>query len=289
MLEKAYALDTTDARVLMELDQLYKRMNYKHEDRLACFEAHKDVVEKRDDLYLEHATLLNQLGRYEEAMKMIDARQFHPWEGGEGKVTAQYQLCRLELVKRYLAEKRYDEANRLIDECYVYPHNLGEGKLCVVEENEFNYYKGCVLEGLGKQEEAVRYFEAATIGNRQPAAAMYYNDQKPDKIFYQGLALRKLGREEEARGRFHALIDYGEKHLFDKFKMDYFAVSLPDLQIWEDDMDKKNVIHCEYLIGLGRLGLGEKAESEKYLAKAAALDVNHQGVQIHQEMLKQIL
>lgn len=99
-------------------------------------------------------------------------------------------------------------------------------------------------------------FLAASTGNSQPAAAMYYNDQKPDKIFYQGLALRKLGREEEARGRFNRLIDFGEKHLFDTFKMDYFAVSLPDLQIWEDDMDKKNRIHCNYLMGLGHLGLG---------------------------------
>lgn len=39
---------------------------------------------------------------------------------------------------------------------------------------------------------------------------MYYNDQKPDKIYYQGLALRKVGKEAEARGRFNSLISYGE-------------------------------------------------------------------------------
>ena len=74
-----------------------------------------------------------------------------------------------------------------------------------------------------------------SVGNRQSsglpnrAAAMYYNDAKPDKIFYQGLALLKLGCMDEANGRFHKLTSYGEKHLFDKIKMDYFAVSLPDL------------------------------------------------------------
>ncbi len=284
LLEGAFALDTTDARLLMELDQLYKRMNCKHEDRLKFLDQYKDVVSKRDDLYLEYATLLNQLGRYEEAIQMIDARQFHPWEGGEGKVTAQYQLARLELVKRYLSEKNYEEANRLIDECYVYPHNLGEGKLCVVQENDFDYYKGCVLEGQGREEEAVAYFEAATKGNLQPAAAMYYNDQKPDKIFYQGLALLKLNREDEAKERFKSLIDYGETHLYDEFKMDYFAVSLPDLQIWEDDMDTKNRIHCYYLIALGYLGLGENLRAKDYFEDAASLDINHQGVQIHLKM-----
>ena len=123
------------------------------------------------------------------------------------------------------------------------------------------------------------------MGNSQPAAAIYYNDQKPDKIFYQGLALLRLGRDAEARGRFNNLISYGEKHLYDVFRMDYFAVSLPDLQIWEDDMNRKNRIHCNYLMALGHLGLGNKTAAEKYFAAAAALDNNHQGVQIHRSML----
>ena len=153
------------------------------------------------------------------------------------------------------------------------------------QENDFNYYKACALQALGREAEAHDLFLAASVGNSQPAAAMYYNDQKPDKIFYQGLALRKLGREEEARSRFNRLIDFGEKHLFDTFKMDYFAVSLPDLQIWEDDMDKKNRIHCNYLMGLGHLGLGHPEKAETYFSIAAEMDNNHQGVQIHRQMI----
>ena len=33
-MEKAFSLDTSDARVLMELDQLYKRLNRSHTERL---------------------------------------------------------------------------------------------------------------------------------------------------------------------------------------------------------------------------------------------------------------
>ena len=61
--------------------------------------------------------------------------------------------------------------------------------------------------------------------------------------------------------------------------MDYFAVSLPDLQIWEDDMNKKNTIHCYYLMALGHLGLAETDKAERYFALAAEMDNNHQGVQ----------
>lgn len=287
LLEKAFELDTADARILMELDQLYKRLNRPHAERLALLERYRETAFRRDDLYLEYVTLLNQLGRHEEAMEMIDRRKFHPWEGGEGKVPAQYQLARVELVKGCLARKEYDRALKLIEECYVYPHNLGEGKLPGAQENDFNYYKARILQETGHADEARALYEAASVGNSQPAAAIYYNDQKPDKIFYQGLALLRLGRETEARSRFNNLISYGEKHLYDVFKMDYFAVSLPDLQIWEDDMDRKNVIHCNYLMGLGHLGLGDKAKAEKYFAAAAELDNNHQGVQVHRMMLNE--
>ena len=36
--------------------------------------------------------------------------------------------------------------------------------------------------------------------------------------------LLMLMRMDEANGRFHKLTSYGEKHLFDKIKMDYFAL-----------------------------------------------------------------
>ena len=92
-MEKAFALDPTDSRILMELDQLYKRLQKPHQERLDFLQQYPQLIAQRDDLVLEEITLLNQLGRYEEAMAKLDAHQFHPWEGGEGKVPAQYQVC----------------------------------------------------------------------------------------------------------------------------------------------------------------------------------------------------
>src|SRR5690606_20554523 len=57
VLEKAFALDTTDARVLMELDQLYRKLNRPHNERLALLEKHMALTNERDDLYLERITL----------------------------------------------------------------------------------------------------------------------------------------------------------------------------------------------------------------------------------------
>lgn len=280
-LEKAFSLDTGDSRILMELDQLYKRLCKPHAERLAFLEKHFNLVQQRDDVYLEYATLCNQLGNYAKAIDLIDNRIFHPWEGGEGKVPAQYQLARVQLAKQLLAKNEFSSAIKLLNQCLEYPHNLGEGKLSGAQENDFLYWLGCAYEGLEQMDEARKYWELAKDGSTEPAAAIFYNDQKPDKIFYQGLALLKLGLQDEAQQRFNALIAFGEKHLDDTIKLDYFAVSLPDLLIWEDDLTFRNKIHCHYMLGLGYFGLGEFAKAETHLLEAAKMDVNHQGVQVH--------
>ena len=278
-MEKAFHLDETDSRMLMELDQLYKRLHKPHQARLDFLQKYPKLIEKRDDLVLEEITLLNQLGHYEEAKTKLDAHQFHPWEGGEGKVSSQYQICRVELAKQAIAAKEYEKAVQLLNECLDYPPHLGEGKLYGAQENDFYYLLGVAYEALGQKEKAVVCWQEATKGPQEPAAAMYYNDAKPDKIFYQGLALRKLGREDEAHGRFYKLINYGKQHLYDKVVMDYFAVSLPDLLIWEDSLDTKNLIHCKYMLALGYYGMGEKEKAQQYLSEVENLDNNHQGIQ----------
>ena len=264
-MEKAFHLDENDERVFMELDQLYKRLHRSHAERLAFYEQHAELIERRDDLVLEKATLLNMLGRYEEAKEIIDNRIFHPWEGGEGKVSGQYQMCRLEIAKQLLKRAPADKrAKQLLEECLVFPHHLGEGKLYGAQDNDFLYFLGRYEEG--------------TEGPTEPAAAMYYNDAKPDKIFYAALCYRKLGREDKARSLFNKLINYGKQHIFEKQIMDYFAVSLPDLLIWEDSLDTKNLIHCKYMLALGYYGMGDKEKAMKYLAEVEALDNNHQGI-----------
>ena len=264
-MEQAFHLDESDARMLMELDQLYKRLQKPHQQRLDFLQRYPQLIAQRDDLILEEITLLNQLGRYEEAKEKLDAHQFHPWEGGEGKVSGQYQICRVELAKQALAEKKEEKAKLLLEECLVFPSHLGEGKLYGAQDNDFLYLLGRYEEG--------------TAGPTEPAAAMYYNDAKPDKIFYAGLCYRKLGQEDKARGLFFKLVNYGKQHLFDHVTMDYFAVSLPDLLIWEDSLDTKNLIHCKYMLALGYLGLGDTEHALRYLTEVEALDINHQGIQ----------
>ena len=66
---------------------------------------------------------------------------------------------------------------------------------------------------------------------------------------------------------------------------DYFAVSLPDLLIWEDSLDLRNEIHCKYMLALGYYGLGKKEKSLRFLSEVERLDNNHQGIQAFRSLI----
>ncbi|MBQ9198520.1 MAG: DUF5107 domain-containing protein [Clostridia bacterium] len=284
-MERAYALDETDARVLLELHQLYGKLNYSIEDRFAFLDAHKEVAFQRDDLYTEYCALLNDLGRYQEALDLIMAHTFHPWEGGEGKVTTQYAVALTQLGIRALNGGDAAKAKELLEKALIFPHNLGEGKLEGAKDNNIHYYLGLAEKALGNETESIRHLELAAEGNEEPASAMYYNDQPADMILYQGLANRALGREEKASSRFHKLISYGEKHYYDQVKIDYFAVSLPDLQLFDENLSIRNRAHCEYLIALGSFGLGDRERAAKCFDAVLKIDQSHQGAILHRQLL----
>lgn len=285
-LEKAFSLDSEDARVLFELDQLYKKIGLGHNYRLSFLEENQNLVKERDDLYIEYITLYNNQGKYEKALELLMSRKFHPWEGGEGKVTGQYLFSCREIAKKNLASKNYRQAVEYLERAKTFPVNLGEGKLPIAFDNDLDYLIGSAYLGMGEKENALNYFKKASIGIDQPTDMMFYNDQPADLIFYQGLALQQLGREEEAEGKFNKLYDYGEKHIFDDVKIDYFAVSLPDFLVFDADLNQKNKVHCYYLIGLGLMGLGKIGRARKELNKAQRLNINHQGVITHLKMLE---
>jgi len=177
--------------------------------------------------------------------------------------------------KKVMNREEYVQAKDYFEKALLYPDNLGEGKLEGVKDNEIYYYLGCVLEKLQEEPAAKVCFDKACVGTDEPAGMMYYNDQPADMILYQGLAYLKLGKEKEAKSRFSKLIKYGKRHLFDSVRIEYFAVSLPDFLIFEEDLNVKNQAHCYYLIGLGNLGLGENTKANDAFGKVLELDHNH--------------
>ena len=148
------------------------------------------------------------------------------------------------------------------------------------------YLKGCIYERMGQHEQAEECYKLSCKGETEPGQAHFYNDPQPDKLFYIGLSLQKLDHSEKAKALFRKLIEYGADHLSDKVEIDYFAVSLPDLLVFEQDLSVRNQIHCHYMMGLGYLGLGENKKAQDQFNHVLELDINHQGALIHKKFIK---
>ena len=267
LMNKAFEMDKSDARVLYELDLLKKRIGVSIKERLSFLNSYINLVNYRDDLYLEYVTLLNLNKQYKKALSMLLDRHFHPWEGGEGKVSEQYIFS--------------NTAIGTIDSLkatFIYPDSLGEGKLFGAQENRQNYYLGCLTNDNS-------LFEKASTGISEPASVMYYNDQPPETIFYQGMALLKLNKIDEANSRFNKLINYANEHINDEIEIDYFAVSLPDLLVFNEDLNLKNKMHCMFMKALGLYGLGKTKDSKNIFEELINMNPNIFQISTHYDLL----
>ena len=284
-MKRAVELDPDYSRFLLEYDQLCAKAGYSNEDRLKVLEAHIDLVTYRDALYLEYITLLNNTGQYDKALDCLTTHQFHPWEGGEGKVSAQYRYALTQKAVLLLNRKHYEEAISLLENTKTYPQNLGEGKLPNVQDNIADYYLGIAYEETGNKEAATAHYLAASVGLDEPGSVLYYNDQPSDTILYQGFANEKLGNTNAARKCYHQLLSFGQKHLFDKVGYDYFAVSLPEIEVFPSNIQDRNDTYCHYLMGLAYIGLKEYEKAENELHKILKEQPGYQGAIQHLMMI----
>lgn len=284
-MEQACVLDKTYPRFWLEYDQLCGRLNVPAEQRLAVMESHMEVTEARDDLYLNYITLLNCSGSYEKALSCLKSRKFHPWEGGEGKVSTQYRYALIHLAVRMIEGGKCEEAISYLTESLTYPEHLGEGKLPNTHDNEAYYYMGIAAGLMGDGKMAEEYFRLAASGSQIPEEVLYYNDQPSDYIFYQGLAFRKLHNHDAAMKSFHQLIGYGEKHLFEQAASDFFAVSLPELEVYHEEPQNRHDWYCRYLMALGHIGIEEKKKGILGLKEILAEDAGYQGAVSVMEVL----
>lgn len=273
---KAFEVSPADARLLYELDQLDKRTGAKPEPRLTRLERHRDLVKRRDDLTIELTALYNQTGRSRKALEILQSRRFHPWEGGEGLVSGQYVWAHLLLGHEALENRKWEEALQHFEAAQHYPENLGEGKHLLTPENHLHYFEGVARKGMGDSEGARASFRRAAQ-KQQAFSAM---------TFYRALALRELGQAQEATELLDELLASAQRQRQKQITIDYFATSLPNFLLFEDDLQKRNEIDCYYLIGLAQLGLGRNAEADASFRQTLEFDVNHLGAQLHLQMLR---
>jgi tetratricopeptide (TPR) repeat protein len=251
--KQAIAFSPDDIRIRYEYDQLRKKLYDNPEERLESLLKIKDRITERDDFSVELAALYISCKQAQNAIKTLEGRNFHPWEGGEGKVLKQYTDACLALGQEALQAGDAEKALGFFNKSLNTPDNLGEKYHPLQAVAHINYWKGMASKALGNKEEANKYFTASIReeGDFIDMSVSAFSEL----TFYKALSLQELGRKKEARQLLQQLKSFGEAKLKEEAQIDYFATSLPLLLVFEDDLQKRNQQEAKHLISLAEKGL----------------------------------
>jgi tetratricopeptide (TPR) repeat protein len=266
--QRALALDGNDPRLVSEYDQLCAKLNDPLPQRLAFLEQHAEQVLQRDDCTVALAALYNLTGQPARALELVTSRRFHPWEGGEGSVLRQFTTARIALGRQALAAGDAAGALAHFTGAMDTPESLGEAYHLLQAKADVNYRIGTALKALGRLDEAATHFaqSAAEAGDFAEMAVTAHSPLS----YFRGLALRELGREAEARALFEELRSFAREKLAEVARIDYFATSLPNLLVFEEDLQARRDAEHHLLIALACHGLGKPAAGREALAKVLA-------------------
>ncbi len=252
--QQALKCDSHDPRLVAEFAQLCDKLGDSAASRLAFLEERRQLALERDDAAVALATLYNATGQPQQALELLTSRRFHPWEGGEGKVLRQYTSARLLLGQECLTHGDPALALEHFNLALETPDSLGEKYHLLQAKADVLYWQGKALRALGEEAAASNKFAdaAAESGDFQSMAVAEFSELTVFKV----LSLRELGREAEAKQVLDAMLAYAKLEMQTPAKIDYFATSLPNLLVFEEDLDQTKRSALEKLIASANLDTG---------------------------------
>jgi tetratricopeptide (TPR) repeat protein len=271
--DQAFGANPSDARLLFERDQLWKRLGNAPARRLAELERHPQLTGQRDDLSVELCALYNQTGQPERALEILARRKFQPWEGGEGLALGQHVRTHLALGRRALERRHYTAALALFKQALASPENLSEATHILANCSDIYYWLGAAYEGLGDYKRASKQWRIAASfkGDFQEMSVRPFSEM----TLYSALAMRKLGNMAQAAKLLKDLLAYAKRLAKTEAKIDYFATSLPTMLLFDDDLQFRQQTTALVLEAQARFGLGQKSKVKKLLEQVLKRDPNN--------------
>ncbi|HMD60084.1 MAG TPA: DUF5107 domain-containing protein, partial [Opitutaceae bacterium] len=271
--ERAFAADRRDARLLYERDQLWKRLGVRPAARLRELRANPTLVRSRDDLSVELCALHNQTGSPRRALRILAARRFQPWEGGEGLALRQHVRTHLALGGAALRRRETGAAVRHFLAALSAPENLGEANHPLANQSDIHYWLGLALRRSGDIAGAREHWEKAARfrGDFQDMSPRGFSEM----TYYSALSLRSLGRRAEANRLLRDLLAYSKRPARKPAAIDYFATSLPTMLLFEDDLRERQKTAALFLAAQAQLGLGRRAAGLRLLREVLRRDPSH--------------
>ena len=264
-----------NATVLNELDKLNEEDGVAPEKRLAILQEHQAAVD-RDDVIAREINLEIFSGNAEHAIALIHARFFRAWEGG-GRFDLGDAWVNANLLRgnQHFAAGQYSQALADYQAASQLPTNLqGAAGDISGRGNEINYRIGNAYEGLGEKENVRKAWQLASV---EPVSAPATFPARPNRgagrsiggigtgahvvetaTYYRAVALQKLGQAEPAKALFQQLADSAAKILGETPPPEHLRLA-----------------DAHYVSGLGKLGLGAKADAVQQLEAALRAAPDH--------------
>lgn len=270
---RAIAADPTDARLLYERDQLWKRLGRPTRRRLAAFEKHPELVEQRDDATVELLALLNQAGRVDDALRILGQRKFQPWEGGEGQVLGQYVRTHLLRGRSALGRGRPADAIQAFEAALHPTSNLGEARHLLANASDIYYWLGVAHAAAGDPAAGRSWWRRAadSRGDFQDMSVRSYSEM----TYFAARSLEKLGRRTAARSLFREVLAHARRLRASRAKIDYFATSLPTMLLFHDDIQMRQDTAALFMQAQSEFGLGRPAAAKTHVQEVLRRDPSH--------------
>ena len=193
--ERAIRMNPGDHRLYVDLYDVLVEMGASPEERALLLE----TAPPHGRVQARLAQALVEAEQWDEAIDVLAAMQFDPYEGERGTRPTYYAAYIGRGLARYHAG---DLEGALADlrEALVYPRNIGVGKSHFAQDSKALYWAGVVCEELGDSEAARHYWaEGAAIRPQPREASISPRDgYEAEALTYKILCLQKLGRAAEA-------------------------------------------------------------------------------------------
>jgi hypothetical protein len=150
------------------------------------------------------------------------------------------------------------------------PDSLGEAYHPLQAKADVNYWIGRGLKLLGRNGEALAAFEASA-SEAGDFTAMAVAAHSPISYF-RGLSLRELGRDQQATTVFRSMLDYASARKLAPATIDYFATSLPNLLVFDENQEARRDADADLIAALAYHGLGELDDALAAVSRTLGFD-----------------
>ncbi|MEO6923268.1 MAG: hypothetical protein ABI142_05535, partial [Bryocella sp.] len=180
--------------------------------------------------------------------------------------------AKLMVGQKKLAADDATVATKEFSDILTPPRSLGEAKHLLHNRADVYFWLGEAQAAVGDAAGAERAYKRSVreLHDPQADALRAFSEQ----TYWSAMALGRLGRSDDARKLLEAMVKAAETMEMEKPVIDYFATSLPNLLLFDDDLAERQRVEARAQRAIALEGLGQSEASRILHDEVAQADPN---------------